>query len=67
MLMLLSVEGMAPNPLWYNKAVSFLVQWRILFNTISKDFSTGPFITSDLTEPVFQENIYQWNTSGLHE
>jgi hypothetical protein len=67
MLILLSLEAMAPNPSWYNKAVSFPVQWRILSNTISKDFSTRPLITDDLTEPVFLENIYQWNTSGLHE
>jgi len=36
MLMLLSLEAMAPNPSWYNKAVSFLVEWRIVFNPISK-------------------------------
>lgn len=67
MLMVLSLEATAPNPSWYNKVVNFLVQWRILFNTISKDIPTRPLITSNLTEPVFQENIYQWNTSGLHE
>jgi hypothetical protein len=59
MLILLSLQVMAPNPSWYNKAVSFLVQSTILFNTISKHFPTGPLITAHLTGTVFQENTYQ--------
>ena len=56
------------NPLsLYKKAISIQVQWTILFNTLSKDFPKGPFITSHLNELLFRATIYQRNTCDLDE